>query len=58
MEGTGDELLPGSTLTADQHGNVGVGDARDQVANLAHLLARAEQLTGGSGVAGVRPRRR
>jgi hypothetical protein len=40
-----DQLLAGAALAADEHRDVGVGDAIDQRAHLAHLIARAEQLT-------------
>ena len=42
--GARDELLARAALAAHQHGDVGVGDAIDELAHLAHLVARAEQL--------------
>ena len=38
-----DQLLAGAALAANEHGDVGVGDALDQVAHLGHPLAVAEQ---------------
>ena len=39
-----DELLAGAALAGDQHGRVGLGDAVDQVADLPHRRARADDL--------------
>ena len=41
-----DQLLAGAALAANQHRDVGVGDALDQVAHLGHPLAVAEQHAG------------
>ena len=49
MDRARDQLLAGAALAADEHGDVGVGDAADQLAHLAHLVARAEQLAGDAG---------
>ena len=38
-----DQLLAGAALAADQDGDVGVGDALDQVPDLGHPLAVAEE---------------
>ena len=38
-----DQLLAGAALAADQDGDVGVGDALDQIAHFGHPLAVAEE---------------
>ncbi len=43
MQRARDELLAGAALAANQHRDVGVGDALDQVAHLGHPLAVAEE---------------
>ena len=43
VDRAGDELLAGAALAADQHGDVGVRDALDQLADLGHALAVAEE---------------
>ena len=44
VDGARDQLLAGAALAADEHRDVGVGDAIDEVVDLAHLVAAAEQL--------------
>ncbi len=43
VQRAGDELFADAALAANQHRHVGVGDALDQVADLGHLLAVAEE---------------
>ena len=44
MDGARHQFLAGAALAADEDRDVGVGDALDQLAHLAHLIAAAEQL--------------
>ena len=50
------QLFAGAALAADEHRDVGVGDAIDQLAHLAHLAAGAEQLAVETRVAARRRR--
>ncbi len=56
VDGARDQLLAGTALAANQHGDVGVGDARDEFVNFAHLLVAAEQDAGDPRAAAL-PRR-
>ena len=40
VDGARHELLAGSALAADQHGDIGIGHPLDQLVNLPHLFAR------------------
>jgi hypothetical protein len=46
MHGARDEFLARSTFSANQDGDVGVGDALDELTYFAHGHARAQQFTG------------
>ena len=46
VDGARHQLLAGAALAADQHRDVGVGDAGDEVLHFAHLLVASEQHAG------------
>ncbi len=52
VDGARHQFLAGAALAADQHGDVGIGDARDQILDLAHLLVPPEQDAGDARRAG------
>ena len=58
MQRASDEFLSGSAFAPDQNRDVSIRNPMDEVADLVHLLAAAEQLTDGRGFAGMRPCRR
>ena len=58
MQRSSNEFLSGSAFTPDQNRDISIRDSMDEVADLVHLLAAAEQLTDGRGFAGMRPCRR
>ena len=46
VDGARHQFLAGAALAADEHGDVGIGDARDQVLDLPHLLVPPQQDAG------------